>query len=292
MSNYSIKELEKLSGIKAHTLRIWEKRHGIIQPKRTPTNIRYYSDDDLKKILNISILNNQGIKISRLSSFTPNELNKKVIELSQSSKSHDIEIDRIILAMIELDEGKFEDLFSSLILKYGFEDTIQHIMYPFLIKIGVLWQTNNISPVQEHFISNLLRQKIIVAIDGLPRPDPDSKLFILFLPDGELHEIGLLFCDYMVRSKGFRSIYLGQSVPFNDLLAVCNEYQIDFLVTSITSPIEKDKLKFILSNISDISLNIKIFLSGPQITSSEIQSLPNMAHFSTSEEFLNIISEL
>ncbi|HYG20395.1 MAG TPA: MerR family transcriptional regulator, partial [Ohtaekwangia sp.] len=167
MGKYSIKELEQLSGIKAHTIRIWEKRHKLVKPSRTPTNIRFYSDADLKKIINVSLLNSQGMKISRIATLTPEEINQKVLALSETTSDAAIHMDQMVVTMIDLDEASFERVLSNLILRYGFEKSITDIVFPFLEKIGVLWQTQNITPAHEHFISNLIRQKIIVAIDSL-----------------------------------------------------------------------------------------------------------------------------
>ena len=218
MGNYSIKELEKLSGIKAHTIRIWEKRHSIIEPARTNTNIRYYSDEDLKKILNVSILNNHGFKISQIASLTRSDLVEHVKTLSEEKTDIGIYIDQLTLSMIDFDELKFEKLLAGYILKLGFERTLLEVVYPFLTKIGVLWLSNNISPIQEHFITNLIRQKIVVAIDGITiKPAEDAKKIVLFLPENEMHEIGLLFFHYLLKNMGFQTYYLGQYVPLADL---------------------------------------------------------------------------
>ena len=205
MGKFSIKELEQLSGIKAHTIRIWEKRHKLIAPKRTTTNIRYYSDDDLKKIINVSLLNNHGVKISKIVKLSEEELNTEVFQLSEEKTNSEIHIDQLVLSMIDLEEEQFEKVLSRLTLKVGFERAILEVVYPFLEKIGVLWHTGNISPAQEHFITNLIRQKIIVAIDSLPIPSKLSKRAILFLPENELHELGLLFCHYITRQFGLRT---------------------------------------------------------------------------------------
>ena len=159
MGNYSIRELEKLSGIKAHTIRIWEKRHQIIAPKRTDTNIRYYSDDDLKKILNVSILNNNGYKISHIAGLSREEMTEAVTKLAEEKTDTNLFIDQLTVCMIDYDEIGFEKKLAGFILKLGFERTILEILYPFLTKIGVLWLSSNITPIQEHFISNLIRQK-------------------------------------------------------------------------------------------------------------------------------------
>jgi methanogenic corrinoid protein MtbC1 len=235
MGKYSIKELEHLSGIKAHTIRIWEKRHRIIEPDRTPTNIRYYSDDDLKKIINVSLLNANGFRISKIASLAPDEIFRKAAELADKTNDAHVQIDRMIMAMIDLDEERFVRLLNGLIRKYEFEKTITEIVYPFLEKIGILWQTNNISPAQEHFVSNIIRQKIIVAIDQLPMAAHDAEKAVIFLPEGELHEIGMLFHYYTIKKLGYRVFYLGQTVPYQDLISVCEDHHPSIVLTSFTS---------------------------------------------------------
>src|SRR5687767_12010123 len=164
MGKYSIKELEHISGIKAHTIRIWEKRHGIIKPLRTPTNIRYYTDEDLKKIINVSLLNSHGLKISKIATMRLEEINSKVLEITEVKPEADAYIDQLVVAMIDIEEESFEKILASVIKKFGFERSITEVVYAFMEKIGVLWQTGNITPAHEHFISNLIRQKIITSI--------------------------------------------------------------------------------------------------------------------------------
>jgi methanogenic corrinoid protein MtbC1 len=235
MGQYSIKELEQLSGIKAHTIRMWEKRHRIIEPSRTSTNIRFYSDLDLKKIINVSLLNTYGIKISKIADMSLEDMNKKVLELSELLNTKDAHIDQLVIAMIDMEEELFEKILNNLILRFSFEKTITEIVYPFLEKIGILWQTQNITPAHEHFISNLIRQKIIVAIDGLPLPEKTAKKILIFLPEGELHELGLLFYHFLIRKTGYRAYYLGQNVPHEDLVSVYKVHQPVLMVTSVTS---------------------------------------------------------
>lgn len=239
MGNYSIKDLEKLSGVKAHTIRIWEKRFKIIEPSRTETNFRYYNDEQLKKLLNISLLNNYGYKISKIACLCETEICKEVEKVASGEKVYDAQIEQLVVSMIAMDEEKFEQYLTNQILKDGFEDAMLHVVYPFFDKIGILWQTGNITPAQEHFVSNLIRQKVIVAIDGLVKNTvADAKSFLLFLPEGELHEIGLLFTNYLLRKHGHKVIYLGQSLPLKDLAHVVRNRKPDYLLTYITSPIE------------------------------------------------------
>ena len=235
MGKYSIKELEHLSGIKAHTIRIWEKRYNIITPDRTPTNIRFYSDEDLKKIINVSLLNSHGIKISRIADMSGKEISDRILALSETRPESDIYIDQLVVSMVDLEEEKFDKILTAVIDKVGFESSITEVVYPFMEKIGVLWQTGTITPAHEHFISNLIRQKLITSIASLPIPSKSSRKAILFLPEGELHEIGLLFYHYITRKKGFKTFYLGQSVPHEDVKAVYKIHRPDILITSMVS---------------------------------------------------------
>lgn len=233
MANYSIKDLENLSGIKAHTIRIWEKRYNLVSPKRTSTNIRFYDDQDLKRILNISILNRNGVKISKIAQMCDEELRDKITHITQDTNDTDSQIERLCIAMIEIDENKFEDILSQSIFQQGFEQTMINILYPFFVKIGVMWQTGTINPAQEHFISNLVRQKLITAIDGQKSQLKEKhQKFLMFLPEGELHELGLLFFSYLIKKRGHKVIYLGQSVPYEDMKAVQEIRKAENIVTS------------------------------------------------------------
>ena len=274
MGNYSIRELETLSGIKAHTIRIWEKRHKIIVPKRTETNIRYYSDSDLKRIINVSLLNSNGVKISKIAGMSDEELNTEVVELTSSQNEANLFIDQLIICMIDMQEEQFEQLLSHLTLKFGFENMIIDIIYPFMEKIGVLWQTGNITPAQEHFISNLVRQKIVVAIDSLPFPQKDASKVVLFLPENELHDIGLLFYHYIIRKNGFKTFYLGQHLPYKDLKYICDLHQPQFIVTSIIASQKPQKTRDYFETLVKDFPNTTILASGGQAS----QILPEVAN--------------
>ncbi|MDX1627903.1 MAG: MerR family transcriptional regulator [Fulvivirga sp.] len=292
MGKYSIKELEKLSGIKAHTLRIWEKRYGIISPERTDTNIRRYTDEQLKKLLNIAILNHNGYKISKIAELAPHEVTEKVTELSEKEHPDDLSvyIDQLSMAMIDMDEAKFEKLLSSYILRFGFERTVVQILYPFLEKIGILWLSNNITPVQEHFMSNLIRQKIIVAIDGLSTTtDDQAKQIILFLPENELHEIGLLFYYYITKSLNLKTFYLGQNVPLKDLEKVAQSINPDYLLTVITHLPQNVEVEELITQLSDKFPNCQLLMSGRPIIEFEEPIPKNVVKFKKAEDLKQIL---
>ncbi|MEZ4830126.1 MAG: MerR family transcriptional regulator [Bacteroidia bacterium] len=269
MGNYSIKDLEQLSGIKAHTLRIWEQRYGILEPKRTNTNIRYYDDEDLKLILNVSYLNRNGLKISKIASLSPVEIHRRVKNISDTSPEFPNQIDALTIAMVNLEEDRFEKIISTNTLQYGFEQTMLNIVYPFLARIGILWQTGSIHPAHEHFISNLVRQKMIVAIDGQAHKAADAsvKKYALFLPDGELHEMSLLFSAYILKSRGQKVIYLGQSLPLEDLDLICEKYNPDYLLTVITSIPANEQVGVFARELKRRFPNQGIILAGYQAMS-------------------------
>ena len=291
MSTYSIKDLEQLSGIKAHTLRIWEQRYNLLQPKRTDTNIRFYDDDDLKLILNVALLNDNGVKISKIASMSPNELREEVMKLTERSLTHDDQIHALTICMIEMDEERFDKILSTNILKLGFEQTMLNVIYPFMSKIGVLWQTGAINPAQEHFISNLVRQKLIVAIDG-QIPQQGGKKFLLFLPEVELHEISILFASYLIKSKGHKVIYLGQSTPNDDLLSVFKLHQPEYLLTVITTYPSSEYVQEYINALADRFASAQILVTGYQVLGQDLRFPENVSQMSYIRDIKDLLEEL
>jgi len=264
MAQYSIKELEELSGIKAHTIRIWEKRYAILSPERTTTNIRLYSDADLKKVISVSLLNQNGLKISKIADLSSEELSIRISQLSENQTTPEFHMDRLVMTMVDLDEERFESTLNELIKRFGFEYSILRIVYPFLEKIGVLWLSGNITPLQEHFISNLLRQKILVAIDRLPLAPRTSPGILLFLPQDEMHELGLLFNYYLVKKEGFRGYYMGQRVPYEDVKWFCQHHSPLAMVTNITTSPGPHFVEPYLQTLCLEHPGISVFAGGPQ----------------------------
>jgi DNA-binding transcriptional MerR regulator len=264
MGKYSIKDLETLSGVKAHTIRIWEKRYGVITPDRTDTNIRTYCDSDLKKLLNIALLNNHGLKISKISKLNYDVLCQEVEKIAHTDSSYPTFIDRLVVSMVDLDRPKFEAILEDGTEKLGFEDFCIHVLYPFLQKVGVMWMANSINPAQEHFISRLIIQKMYVATDKLYTPEPKKTKTIFYLREGEMHEMGLLFYRYLMKKRGTDAIYLGQSVPLEDLKQVVHAHQPDYLVTAFVATIDSDSFEAHLKELSEAFPKQKIIISGYQ----------------------------
>jgi DNA-binding transcriptional MerR regulator len=290
MMKYSIKDLEKLTGIKAHTIRIWEKRYNIVCPLRTTTNIRFYSDSDLKRLLNVSILNRNGFKISNIVRLSKDEINHSVMEASAKFVNWESQIENLIIAMIDLDENKFEKSISNSIMKLGFDEAVSSIIYPFLEKVGLLWQIGTINPAHEHFISNLIRQKLIIAIDAENKSlRPNSKTFILFLPQGELHELSLLFYSFLIKKRGHRVIYLGQNLPVEDLQQANLIVHADFLVTVITGAISRKELQDYINFLVDHFPDQTILLGGNQIVELPDPKIKNVFTMKRKSDLDNIL---
>ncbi len=290
---YSINDLEKLSGIKAHTIRIWEKRYNIVTPSRTDSNIRYYSDYDLKRILNISTLNKHGFKISQIARMPEEDVKEKIMEISGNNHDYESIINGLIVSMIELNEDAFEHILSNAAIKLGFEKTVTHALYPFLEKVGTLWQIGTINPAQEHFITYLIRQKLIIAIDGQAKtPAPGAKTFLLFLPENELHELGLLFYSFLLKKNGYKVIYLGQSVPFNDLLEVIRIRNTDYLLTYFVAALNQKEIPPYIKKISSAMPGKKIIVTGIQL-SEPLTGLPdNVIQVKDAEDFKKVLKTL
>jgi DNA-binding transcriptional MerR regulator len=291
MNNYSIRDLEHLSGIKAHTLRIWEQRYQIITPKRTETNIRYYDDKDLKLILNISLLKEYGFKISDISEMSRDDIHKEVIALTEKNLSFPDQIQALTIAMIDLDEDRFDKTISRNIIQLGFEQTMIHIIYPFLERIGILWQTGAINPAQEHFIVNLIRQKLIVAIDGQPNSwNENTRKFVLYLPEGELHEVSLLFASYLLKARYQKVIYLGQNLPFADLIAACKIHKPDYIFSIWTILPEEDVVQETIYEIADRFPASHILLTGYRVVDRDLDLPKNVGIISRINQLVDLVN--
>jgi len=283
---FSIKDLERLSGVKAHTLRIWEQRYELLHPRRTSTNIRYYNNEDLKKILNVSLLNNHGHKISSIAGLSEENLSKEAGKLLQAYEKESDQIEHLMFALLDWDEARFEETVRKAITHFGLENTIEKIVFPFLRQLGNMWQVGIVSPAQEHFISNLIRQKIIVEIDKLGAGNTaGDKLALLFLPNNELHEMGLLYAYYLCRKKGMRCLYLGQSTPYNDLLSVYNVAKPDILITILTSCFNAEETVDFLNKAKVAFAKSKVYISGRLIVGENAPAYSFPQNIKTFKEF-------
>lgn len=291
---FSIKEIEALTGVKAHTLRIWEQRYAMIAPKRTETNIRYYDEKDLRKLLNVALLNRNGYKISEIASLSDQELREQVLVVSGEKSDFENQMQALTLTMLELDEQGFERLLSTAFLQMGIEKTMMQVIFPFFRNIGIMWQTGSINPAHEHFITNIIRQKLIVAIDGQNvRADGWSKKYMLFLPEGEFHELGLLFANYVIRARGHHVIYIGANVPYTDLKVVHQVYKPDVMLTILTSPMVNIPAQKYLNDMASDFPNTTILTSGSLLLGDANLEIPaNVRLMKDFKELLSVASEL
>jgi DNA-binding transcriptional MerR regulator len=262
MSSYTIKDLEKISGIKAHTIRIWEQRYQFLQPQRTETNIRTYSSDELKTILNVSLLNKYGFKISHIDKMSAEQMEEKILSLNQIDAQRERVVNALIKEMVSLNMANFERQMDTYIGQKGIEKTIIEIIFPFMERVGILWVTNHINPAQEHLATNVIRQKIILGIEKLPPVLHYTKRIVLFMPEGEYHEIGLLYVHFLLKQRGFYVDYLGANVPMVDLRYLSEFQKVDYLYCHLTSPAKNFKIHKFFEQLSEVSKIIPIVISG------------------------------
>jgi MerR family transcriptional regulator, light-induced transcriptional regulator len=293
MNKFTIKDLENLSGIKAHTIRIWEQRYSFLKPQRTATNIRYYSNLELKMLLNISLLNKYGFKISHINRMSNDELREKTLTLTSAEAQQERIINELIQHTVDMDAENFEHVLDQHILVKGIEKTITSIIFPFLERIGILWLTDHINPAQEHVISNLIRQKLIVGIDSaVPLITLKTKM-LLFLPENEHHELGLLVLQYMLKSRGIKVIYLGASVPVKDLDYVVELKKPDYIYTHLTTVIKEFNFDKFINNLKIRFPQQQIIISGLMAQTFEKKQVPSNFRFLKSfSEVNSFISSL
>ena len=262
MTKFTIKDLENLSGIKAHTIRIWEQRYSFLKPSRTDTNIRYYSNDDLKTILNISILNKYGYKISHINNMSVNDVQARVAELNLAGAQQERIVNELIQVMVDLDISGFEKIIDKQIAANGIEKVILRIIFPFFERIGILWQTGHINPAQEHLTTNIIRQKLIVGIDQAKPVLKIKRSFLLFLPEREHHELGLLLVYYLLKKRGAEVFYIGANVPLKDAQFVNDTKKPDFIYIHLTSTSPGFNFEKFIKQTSEKISKPKIIISG------------------------------
>lgn len=224
---FSIKDLENLSGIKAHTIRIWEKRYDVLEPMRSDTNIRSYDIRNLQKLLNIVLLHNYGYKISKISKLSQPEIHKLVNEIISEKSAKNHAISTFKMAMMNFDQALFFNTYNKLLSEKSFKEVFYTVFIPLMQEIGFLWQTETISPAHEHFITYLIKQKLLINTEKVQilEPTKNDKIFVLFLPSNEIHELGLMYLNYEILLNGYQSIYLGESIPIESLIDLKNYFE-------------------------------------------------------------------
>lgn len=292
-STFSIKNLENLSGIKAHTLRIWEKRYNLLEPERTDTNIRRYSLDSLKRLLNVTLLYNHGFKISKIASLNEDEIPELVRSIALKSNSEQVAINAFKLSMINFDYDLFDTNYNEILQYHDFQYVFLNVFMPLMRELGILWQTGAISPSHEHFITNLIKQKIHLQTETLQRKKPqrgDHPIFVIFLPENEIHELGVLYLNYLILNSGFRTIFLGQSLQTSSLETLYSYNSKFYFVSYLTVEPNKEEIMSFLTNFHQNLLEdrgSKLLLFGPQQIEIDTDKLPGQIElFRSVESFI------
>ena len=289
MDTYSMSQIEVLTGISAHKLRIWERRYGFPKPMRTDTNIRFYSDSQLKKLLNVGILNNNGYRISKITEMSLEEIHENVTNiLTNVSSEFEDEVNALILSMLEYNEKEFQAVFQRCVIRRGFLSTVTEVIYPFLNQIGILWGTNKIIASQEHFISNLIRQKIVSAIDALPLPMENAPSIALFLLDNEDHEIGLLLSYFIAKNLGWQVFYLGQRVPSNNIQSFVEKINPDVMLTLLIAPKNKSENRSVQKVFNNIK-STPILISGSAIVDELVSECSSCIQIKSPQDFIDYL---
>lgn len=290
-NTFLIQDLEALSGIKAHTIRIWEKRYNILEPDRMNRQVRQYDIASLQKMLNISILNNHGHKISAIAKLADEQLADQAKTIAAENFTNSHLVNSLLIAMFSFNEAAFEKVYQEEIKKHSFSDLFLNLYTPILNHVGLLWQTGSIKPVHEHFVSGYIYQKIMLHLAMIKKVQDKGPTYVLFLPVGEIHEISLLFLNYLLRSHGKQTVYLGPSVPLEDLDTI--KYSFDQIVwvsgyTMSRSDAEKNDFIQALKKIN--TSKDKCFLFGEQFNDTNVQlKRKGVQYFKSYREFLEII---
>jgi DNA-binding transcriptional MerR regulator len=290
MGHFSISDLEQLSGIKAHTIRMWEQRYGLLRPVRTATNIRMYCNDDLRRLLNVSTLCGRGKRISQVASLSDAEIHAAVLACCDDAHDYHQQVNALLAAMLSFDEQRMNQLFTEAAERLGFEKMMLYVAYPLLQRIGLMWLAGTVNPAQEHLLSHLLRQKILAATDALPYVPTTARRWVLFLPAQELHEVALLFMNYTLRARGQHTLYLGQNLPTEELGAVCETYCPDVVVTVLTSQPERGRVAEFASEVSAYCPDKLVVLYGPMARQEGVVLPKNCVSPALMTDFLALVA--
>lgn len=294
MSSYSIKDLERISSMKAHTIRMWEQRYGLLEPERTDTNIRFYNDDQVKKLLNVCTLLDRGMKISRIGKLSKSEMSMEIDKVIQESFQGDVHVEAIVnqalIAITTYDAGLFNELFANAVKRLGLKKTYIKILYPLLVRTGLMWVKDDLLPSQEHFLSNLIRQKLFSAIDALPLTENGDQKWVLFLNEEEDHEIGLLFAYYLIKQLGKDVIYLGARVPFRDLSAVISVCKPTHVYSFFVSNQFDNEAETLFGRLRTSFPDVNICISGGDKKTKEIAAKTGVTFIETIENLTAILT--
>lgn len=274
MNFFSISDIENLTGIKAHTLRIWEQRHNLITPKRKDSKHRFYDNDDLKYFLRIAFLYHNGYKISKIASLSEEEIRRLALDVTPGKENYQVFVNQLAEASIDFEQTRFEKILHNLVLHLGFEKTVVQVLFPLLNKIGLLWMTDSVSPAQEHFASSIIMKKIMMAIDGLDQPKDDgSRRVLIFAPEKEHHEIPLLFMHYLLKKNKVPVVYVGKNASLKVIKEFCIQQKVSELYFHLVTNLSFNDINAYLAKVSSEFPDNKIFFSGYSVV--KVENPPN-----------------
>ena len=287
---YTIKDLENFTLIKAHTIRIWEKRYGLFSPKRTETNFRFYSEDDLKKILNIKLLYEAGNKISKIAKLSEAE----IIEASRGLIKTQVidnqsEIDALTLFILKFQGEEIKSFLSLALSESSLEELYQNTVLPLLKKLGQLWQVNTIQVVHEHYFSQIFKEFLICKTSEIDQISNPKKTALLFLHDSEEHEFSILLYCYILKNSGYTCHYFGQKAPIKEISAISDQIKPQIIVTTFTAKLGEKKFKEIESELVKLSKNSKVIISGSQLNNFDFQASKKLIHVNSIPELKSIL---
>ena len=292
MGHFSISDLEQLSGIKAHTIRMWEQRYNLLRPVRTATNIRLYCEDDLRRLLNVTTLCGRGQRISQVASLNDEELKTAVLACCNDNHDYHLQVNALLAAMLSFDEISLDQLFNDAAKRLGFEKMMLFVAYPLLQRIGLMWLAGTVNPAQEHLLAHLLRQKMLAATEALPSVPTSARRWLLFLPEGELHELALLFMNYSLRARGQHTLYLGQNMPTAELASVCETYKPDVVVSVLTLKPERGRVVEFAQEVSALCQHKLVVLYGPLARQEGLELPANCVSPALMTDFLALVGSL
>ena len=290
MGHFSISDLEQLSGIKAHTIRMWEQRYGLLRPVRTATNIRMYCNDDLRRLLNVSTLCGRGKRIPQAAGLSDAEIQAAVLACCDDSHDYHQQVNALLAAMLSFDEQRPNYLFNEASDRLGFEKMMLFVAYPLLQRIGLMWLAGTVNPAQEHLLAHLLRQKMLAATDALPCVPASARRWVLFLPANEMHELALLFMNYALRARGQHTLYLGQNLPTHELAVVCENYHPDAIATVLTSQPERSRVAEFASELAALCPDKLVVLYGPLARQEGLELPKNCVSPELMTDFLALVA--
>lgn len=289
MSHFSISDLEQLSGIKAHTIRMWEQRYDLLHPVRTATNIRMYSDGDLRRLLNVATLCSRGQRISQVARMSDVEIKAAVLACCDDSHDYHSQVNALLAAMLGFDELHLNQLLNEATARLGFENMMLRVAYPLLQRIGLMWLAYTVDLSQEHMLAHLLRQKLLAATGTLPIAPASARRWVLFLPADELHELALLFMNYVLRARGQHTLYLGQNLPLVGLLNVDAAYQPDGVVTVLTTQPERGRVAEFARELRGLFPEAQLVIYGALARQEGLELPPNCVSPVLMTDFLTLI---